>query len=132
MGLYTSDSWLDKLRGTVRVYSSLITWSLENAVDTGSSMKARGYGLKGRTHFALFRFTCSDAALLIFIVVIDMVVIAIMAFGKLNYVFYPRMSVLDINYITVTAYVAFGTLSFLPSVLEIKENAKWAYYRSKI
>ena len=39
MGLYASDSLTDRLCSALRVYSALITWALENAVDTGSSMK---------------------------------------------------------------------------------------------
>ena len=40
MGIYASDSWIDRLKGVLRVYSALITWALENAVDTGSWLRA--------------------------------------------------------------------------------------------
>lgn len=132
MGLYTSDSWLDKLRGTLRVYSSLITWSLENAVDTGSSMKGRGYGLKGRSHFALFHFTCADRILLAIIACLDGIVFYSLFVGKLNFAFYPRISILEFGIYTLPAMIAFGLLSFLPFILEVKENMQWTYYRSKI
>ena len=36
MGLYSSESWFDKLKSVLRVYSALIGWSLEKAVDTGA------------------------------------------------------------------------------------------------
>ena len=49
MGLYSSKSVTDKVLGGIRVFSALITWALENAIDTADSMKARGYGLGGRT-----------------------------------------------------------------------------------
>lgn len=132
MGLYSSDSWTDKLRGTLRVYSSLITWSLENAVDTGSSMKGRGYGLKGRSHFALFRFTREDGILLALIVCMDMIVCLSLLAGGLDFAFYPRISALEFGMHTLPAMLAFGLLSFLPFILEVKENLQWTYYRSKI
>lgn len=132
MGLYTSDSWSDKLRGTLRVYSSLITWSLENAVDTGSSMKARGYGLKGRSHFALFHFTREDGILLALIGCMDVIVCGSLLEGGLDFAFYPRMSVLKLGADTLPAMIAFSALSFLPFILEVKENLQWTYYRSKI
>ncbi len=46
MGLYAGDNYMDKARGAARVFSILLTWSLENAIDTAASMRARGYGIK--------------------------------------------------------------------------------------
>lgn len=132
MGLFTSDHWLDTLRATVRMYSALITWSLENAVDTGSSMKGRGYGLKGRSHFALFRFTPADGVLVGLILVLDGIVCASLAAGALDVVFYPHLSVLWQGMSALPAFVAFGLLAFLPVILEVREGLRWNYYTSKI
>lgn len=41
-----------KVRNAVAVLSILVTWALENAMDTADSMKSRGYGLPGRTAFS--------------------------------------------------------------------------------
>ena len=54
-----------KIRYALTTFSIMITWSLENAIDTADSMKARGYGLKGRTAFAPYRFDKRDVVLLI-------------------------------------------------------------------
>lgn len=132
MGLFASDSWTDKLRGNMRVYSSLVTWSLENAIDTGASMKARGYGLKGRSHFALFRFTYRDAVLLALIAIIDVVVICFMSGGKLEFSFYPTLLRFELEMDTLISYVAFALLSFMPFAVQVKEDILWKYYRSKI
>ncbi len=132
MGLFSSDSWTDKLRGTMRVFSSLISWALENAIDTGSSMKARGYGLKGRSHYAIFKFTSTDAILLIIIGILDIIVLLSLATGKLDYSFYPKVSALEFEISVLPAYVAFGMLAFLPVILEAKEKIQWTYYKSKI
>ena len=47
----------DRLGGLLRVGSSTVTWALEHIVDIGDSMRAKGYGLKGRSSFFPFRFT---------------------------------------------------------------------------
>ncbi len=44
-----------KLKTALTVFSGVLTWSLENAIDTADSMKSRGYGLPGRTAYALYR-----------------------------------------------------------------------------
>lgn len=132
MGLWTSDTWTDKLRGTVRVYSALITWALENAIDTGSSMKARGYGLQGRSRYSLFRFRRSDALLLALITVLDAAVISAIAAGQLGFAFYPSIAFAPANQYNIPAMAAFAVLCFLPFILEVKEALLWKYYRSRI
>lgn len=132
MGLFASDSWYDKLRSTLRVYSSLITWAFENAIDTGSSMNGRGYGMKGRSHFAVYRFSKSDGMLISLIVFSDIIIFSSMAMGKLDFTFYPRVSSFKPNAPTITAIISFALLSLLPFILEVKENIKWIYYKSKI
>lgn len=132
MGLYADDTWLNKLKAVIRVYSALITWALESAIDTGSSMKARGYGLKGRTHYSLFRFKLSDAVFLAATLVIDVIVIWVLAEGGLQISFYPYISAAPVSVHGIAAVAAFGLLSMLPFILEVKEDLQWKYYKSKI
>ena len=51
----------------VTVLSIMITWSLENAIETADSMKSRGYGLKGRTAFSIYRFDARDKMAMVFL-----------------------------------------------------------------
>lgn len=132
MGLYASDTWTDKLKGTLRVYSALITWGLENAIDTGSSMKARGYGLKGRKHYSLYTFRKSDGLFISFVLVLDAIIIAITVTGRLDFSFYPQITLPTVNIYRVSAMIAFAALCLLPFILEVKEGLQWKYYKSKI
>lgn len=43
-----------------QLFSALVTWALENAVETADAMKSRGYGLTRRTAFAPFRWQQRD------------------------------------------------------------------------
>lgn len=131
MGISKSESIPDRFKAALSMYSALITWALENAVDTGASMKARGYGLCGRTYFALFRFKAKDAAMLIYIFILDAVVFIAGLSGALSFSFYPRITA-NINGLTVAAVCAFFLLAFLPIILEGEEAVRWRYYRSKI
>src|SRR5699024_3975392 len=60
LGLYTSDSMTDRILSGIRTFNSILTWSLENAIHQADAMKARGYGLKGRTNFSIFTFQKRD------------------------------------------------------------------------
>lgn len=50
---------LPRLQAANRNLSALLTWSMENAVQTADSMKARGYGVRRRTTFHLFVLTAA-------------------------------------------------------------------------
>ena len=41
-----------RIGNAVKIFSIMVTWSLENAIETADSMRARGYGLPGRTAFS--------------------------------------------------------------------------------
>ena len=45
-----------RVRSALRVFSIVVTWSLESGIITADSMRCRGYGLPGRTSFSLYRF----------------------------------------------------------------------------
>lgn len=132
MGLYSSEAYIDKLKGTIRVYSALISWSLENAIDTGASMKARGYGLKGRTYYSIYKFKKTDASLLVIIILLDTVIITSTAMGFLDFSFYPAIFMEPINIYSIFTVFSFAILSLLPFMLEVKEALQWKYYKSKI
>lgn len=47
----------------LQMLSILVTWALENAIETSDSMKSRGYGLHGRTAFSIYGFNRRDKGL---------------------------------------------------------------------
>ena len=51
-----------RVRSALRVFSIVVTWSLESGLITADSMRCRGYGLPGRTSFSLYRFDRRDGA----------------------------------------------------------------------
>lgn len=132
LGLYASNSITDRLFGCFRVFSILITWSLENAVETADSMKARGYGLKGRKSFSLFRFQAKDGVLLC----INILMLAVVLFGaeqnSTRVSFYPGISYARLSPLSVGVYLALFILMILPFVIEVKEKITWKLLKSKI
>ena len=132
MGLFAEPGIRRKIQGALRVFSAMITWSLESAVDTGDAMKARGYGLPGRSHFTLFRFTRRDALLLASTAVLTAAVLTGTTLGFTAYYFYPTMTALRPGAGALATDAAFGLLCLLPFAEECKENLKWRYFVSKI
>lgn len=131
-GMYSTDSYFDRLISTLRVISALIGWSLEQAVETSRAMRARGYGLKGRTTYSNYTFRLSDGILLTIAAVLFGAVLTGAALGAADFAYYPAISPLPASWLSVATYVAFGCLSLLPCCIELGEQMRWNYYRSKI
>lgn len=110
----------------------MISWSLENAIDTAASMKARGLRLPGRSRFALFRFRAADAALAAVSVLLLGLTLAGTAAGATVFYYYPRISALPLSPFSVAVYAAFGLLSFLPFVSEPRRRLYGNNYISKM
>lgn len=113
-------------------FSSVITYSMEKAVITADSMRARGYGLKKRTAFSVFSFQKEDAFFLIVLLFLSSAVFYGMYMPFTNFTVYPETRFANISLEMILAYFFYGILCFLPSIVEIKERLKWKYSMSKI
>lgn len=119
------------LRHAGRVISIVITWSLENALDTADSMKSRGYGLPKRTAFSLYRFTPRDGFALAFLIVPGACVLTAALGGALSWQFYPVMQG-GSGVRTLLSAAAFVLLAAFPLIFEAKEALQWRISRSEI
>lgn len=116
----------------IRILSALVTWSLESGVETADSMKARGYGLRGRTSFSLYRFRGRDAACLAAIGIFVLLVLAGAAAGALDFSFYPYMKQAPFTLLFTAAWANFLFLCLLPLLITFVEGVKWLSLKSKI
>ncbi len=132
LGYFREESFFSRIASYARVFSALVTWALENAVDTAASMSARGYELAGKKHFSLFRFTRGDGIMLAVCAALSAVTLAGFLLGKADFAFYPRISTVNTDIFAIITYTAFALLAFLPFIFEVKEALKWKYLRSKI
>ena len=132
MGRYSSRTYIERVKSSMHVFSALMTWSLENAIDTGASMKARGYGLKHRSHFSLFRFSKRDAFLLALVLILCGATLLGALVQRPAFVFYPQVSSVAVDARAIMGYAAYAALCCLPLITEGKERAQWTYYRSKM
>ncbi len=132
LGLYREDTLIDRFRSTMRVFSILLTWALENGIITADSMAARGYGVGKRTNFALFRFRKADALLLVCSLLLTGITCTGLALGKLQFTFYPVVTSAECTVLTIGSYLSYGLLAMLPAILETKEVLKWKFLLSKI
>ena len=121
-----------RFKGGLRVLSVMISRAMEGSIETADSMKSRGYGLKGRTSFSLYRFTAKDTAVLLTVLLETSALITIMIFGKLKFRYFPSIKGNVFDIFTVVFYLIYGALMLTPLILNVKEGLQWKRLQSKI
>ncbi len=125
-------NFLTRCRNGLTILSIMLTWALENAIETADSMRSRGYGLKGRTAFSLFRFDGRDLKALIFLAAAGAYVFAGAILGGVEYRYYPSMKGVEIGPYTISLFVCYLALGLCPVVINLWEDRKWKSLQSKI
>lgn len=121
-----------RIRHTVKIISIMISWSLENAIETADSMKSRGYGLKGRTTFSIYRFDKRDSIVLCFIFILGISVSMLALSGVIKFRYFPSVKGELFSVYSVIFYILYTALMLVPLILNVKEGIKWKRLRSKI
>jgi len=127
----SNGSLLRKAKHGIKILSILVTWALENSIESADSMKGRGYGLPGRTAFSIFRFDRRDALSLIYILICAAVIIAGSALGAYHFRYYPTLGGQWTGFWTIVVFAAYFALGAFPIMLNIKEDIVWKHLGSK-
>ncbi|MBU5625984.1 energy-coupling factor transporter transmembrane protein EcfT [Oscillibacter sp. MSJ-2] len=116
---------LDRVRAGAGTLSILLTWALENAVETADSMRARGYGLPERTAFSLYRLETRDKSLLLLLSALLALTAATAAWGGLKWTYYPALGG-TLDWLTALSVCAYLSICLVPVCLERKEERIWS------
>ena len=130
LGLYKEDNLIDRVRGGMRVFSVMVTWTLENGIITANSMTARGYGTGRRTRFAIFRWTRGDVLLLISSLLLTALTVICLSGRSVSY--YPAFRLPPVTARAMAGFVSYVLLTWLPVFITGKEALKWHCLRSGI
>lgn len=122
---------IKKIRYGLTVLSIVVSKALENAIETGDSMRARGYGNPGRTSFSLFRFYKKDIIALIFILVFGIYTLVGSILGGMYFRYFPNIKSVEVSFYSVSLFVSYFLLCICPVFIEAMEVRKWTALRSK-
>lgn len=125
-------SLLQRLKNAVKIVSIMITWALENAIETADSMKSRGHGLKGRTAFSIYRLSKRDVITLITIILLGTVIVVMSVLKIAKFRYFPSLKGDIFNAESIIYYILYSALMLLPLIINVKEGARWKRLRSAI
>lgn len=118
---------ITRARNGIKILSIMTTWALENAIETADSMKSRGYGLKGRTSFSIFRFDRRDKVMFSTMIILTIILLIGALTGENSIKFFPNVKMVPISWFSVLVYISYFLLCISPVIVDFKEDIKWKY-----
>ena len=115
-----------RIVNAVCIFSMLLTWLLESFTTSSDSMRSRGYALKGRTAFSIYRFDNRDRSLVISLFACLTVALMGNLLGQTVIWYDPKIVMNPITPISFVFYMGFAVLCLLPLIMEL-----WTEFRFK-
>ena len=122
---------LQRLRNAITILSIMVTWSLENAIETADSMKSRGYGLPGRTAFSIYRFDSRDQSALSWLLYCGFFLCCGAAAKGFYWRYYPTARGVPLTPMTVCLQAVYLALCLMPVILNIRADREWGVLRKE-
>lgn len=111
-------NFLHRIQNRFRVFSILITWQIESAVQTSDSMRSRGHSLRGRTAFSIYRFDVRDRTLVIIMFLCIAIVMTGVLFDQTRILYNPRIVMNRVTPLSHLFYGAYIVFCLLPPLLQ--------------
>ena len=116
----------------VTVLSVMITWALENAIETADSMKSRGYGLPERSAFSVYRWDGRDRAAMLCLVFCGVYLLAGVAASAFGFWYFPVVGGTALHAVTLSFHLVYLILCVMPVALNALEERTWNTIHSKM
>ena len=110
-----------KAGNCIRIFSMLITWTIDSLTVASESMRSRGSSLRGRKAFSIYRFDNRDRAYVIGMFLCLTLTMMAALLGQTDMVYDPKIIWTDVSPILCLGY---AVLCLMPLMLEI-----WTEYR---
>lgn len=120
---FKAGSRRQQLHSSIRISSILMSWTMEDSIETSDSMRARGYGQTRRTTYSLFRWSWHDTsamAVLLCLIVLNAVWLLSNPFA-----FFPVLAGDVLSGTSAVGYFLYTILLLFPMILEMRESIRW-------
>ena len=121
-----------RMKIAATVLSVMITWALENAIETADSMKSRGYGLPERSAFSVYRWDGRDRAAMLCLVFCGVYLLAGVAASAFGFWYFPVVGGTALQAVTLSFHLVYLILCVMPVALNALEERTWNTIHSKM
>ncbi|WHY88359.1 energy-coupling factor transporter transmembrane component T [Neobacillus novalis] len=117
--------WNRRVRTGMLYVQTLLTYSLEEAIQTADSMKARGYGMGTRSSYEYFKFRNADVLAIIYLVILLSLIIYCRSFGYGFLTVYPVMEAWKLSHLDMGALTCYLMFLCFPLFVEAGGWYRW-------
>lgn len=118
-------SVLMRCKNAMTVLSAMVSWALENSIETANSMKSRGYGLKGRSSFSIYTMDRRDIIALLYLGIAFGYILAGAIIGGLYYRYFPSFR-LERSWYTMSIGAVYLLTALFPMLYDLVMRQRWA------
>lgn len=117
-GTGQENGW-QRIKNTIRILSTLITWTIDSLMTASDAMRSRGSSLRGRTAFSIYRFDNRDRvyAIGMFLCITLTMMAVLLKFTGMTYD--PRIIWKTIPPVMSLFYLGYAILCLMPLGLEL-------------
>lgn len=108
-----------RLRNCIRIFSMLITWTIDSLTLSSESMQSRGSTLRGRKAFSIYRFDNRDRAYVIGMFACITITVMGVMLKQTDIVYDPRIIMMPITSMSYLFYMGYAVLCLMPLGLEL-------------
>lgn len=105
--------------------NTVVTWSLEESLQTAASMRARGYGYSKRTSIVSYELDRRDYLLIFTFILSSFIVVIGFVGGYSQYNIYPKLTWFSWNLSDTFFYLGFFIFLISPILVDVKEILFW-------
>ena len=115
-----------RLRNSIRIFSMLITWTIDSLTLVSESMRSRGSSLRGRKAFSIYRFDNRDRAYVITLFTCLTLIIMGVLLKQTDILYDPRIRMNPVTGMSYFFYAGYCVFCLMPLMLEL-----WTEYQFK-
>lgn len=123
---------LQRMRNALRIFSMLITWTIEILTDLSESMQSRGSTLRGRTAFSIYRFDNRDRSYVVAMFAAITVLIMGLILGQGDISYSPRIQIMPVTKFSLMFYSGYAVLCLMPLGLDLYSDFLFSQAIQKI
>jgi energy-coupling factor transport system permease protein len=128
----TDGSIPQRMKHGITILSIMVTWSLENAIETADSMRSRGYGLPGRSAFSIYRFDSRDRNAMLWLGFCCWYIVFGWIGGGFDFRYYPTVKGAGLSPMPLSFLLVYLALCLTPLILNGREDRTWKRLRSVV
>lgn len=121
-----------RIHNCIRIFSIMITWTIDSLSMASESMQSRGSLLRGRNAFSIYRFDNRDRAYVIAMFAEQTLTVMGVMLKQTEIVYDPKIIITPITLMSYLFYIGYAALCLMPLGLELCTEYRFRKARKKL